>query len=879
MKKKDGFLPTALFLAALLFAFLAPLPVLAQVEIEGCVANAKGEPLKMVMVKAYEAGGKLPVGYTSTDAGGRYRLRLKSDAPRFTLKFSHVSLKAAEREVERTAGRVDVVMEETSLKLREASVRAPRVRTAGDTISYNVAQLSGEDDRNVEDVLRRIPGVSISDDGAIKYYDKSINKFYIEGLDMLSSNYQIATRNLRPDDIGEIQVLENHDPVKALKDFSFSDRAAINLRIKKRRMLRPIGSLSAGAGVAGGPEAAWSGEGVLFFIGKDRQHSVVAKANNFANDYAGETGTPGAREMLTAVSSLLPANPFGTASVETNRYVEGRAGFGSVNNLFRLSADRTLSVSADYTHGVSDFCDSKQVDYLLDDGRHVRLDEHAASGQRNQRLRARLCYTENSKEKYLQEELSVRAAYGRSLYGLSGTNAVRQRNKLDDYSVTNYLQNTRNRGKRVFDFSSVVAVAHTPSTSFSATDALADTLLVGQEAASFRFYTKEGTGFFWKTSKQTQLQLAVSADALYETLSTETDFYRPLPGNDLRGYRLQANVSLEYSLRLRVGTFRIGLPARMVGMRYLDLLSGRASSLARPYFSPSLSYEKAFGQGSHLSVNTGFSHSQGGIQTLLLQPVYTDYNTSTTMGTGDFTETHSWNSGLDFYVRSIMKGSYLKLQGTFSMVRSDRTADSRIDAECGLSSTTRQLDRSSTYRSWTASATATKNFFDIYTLLSLTTSVEGSANDNLRQGKEMTSRNVGFHLSPSAQNTFFSGVVRTVLTFRYSRLRQRAAGYEEHDNAVSARLRLNVSPAKAVQLHAEATFDYTELGQSEAVKGCFLDGGALWKAGKKWELELRARNLLNRKEYVVRRFAYSDTYTYIYRLRPAECLLSVRWMF
>ena len=54
----------------------------------------------------------------------------------------------------------------------------------------------------------------------IRYLGKSINKFYVEGLDLLKAGMAL-TRNIQAKDIATVQILENHQPVKALKDIDF----------------------------------------------------------------------------------------------------------------------------------------------------------------------------------------------------------------------------------------------------------------------------------------------------------------------------------------------------------------------------------------------------------------------------------------------------------------------------------------------------------------------------------------------------------------------------------------------------------------------------------------------------------------------------------
>ena len=121
-----------------------------------------------------------------------------------------------------------------------------QISSHGDTLLYNVAAFRSASDRNIEDVIRKLPGISVSENGTISYQGESINKFYIEGLDLLSGRYALATRNISPDDIASVSIYENHQPKKVLKDISFSEKAALNLKLKNqphaqnlRERLRP----------------------------------------------------------------------------------------------------------------------------------------------------------------------------------------------------------------------------------------------------------------------------------------------------------------------------------------------------------------------------------------------------------------------------------------------------------------------------------------------------------------------------------------------------------------------------------------------------------------------------------------------------------------
>ena len=74
-----------------------------------------------------------------------------------------------------------------------------------------------------------MPGIAINEDGSIEYQGKKINKFYIEGMDLLGGKYTQASENIDVDKVKKIQVFERHQPIKALKNTSFSEQAALNI--------------------------------------------------------------------------------------------------------------------------------------------------------------------------------------------------------------------------------------------------------------------------------------------------------------------------------------------------------------------------------------------------------------------------------------------------------------------------------------------------------------------------------------------------------------------------------------------------------------------------------------------------------------------------
>lgn len=134
------------------------------------------------------------------------------------------------------------------MKLPEVTVKMKPIRQVGDTLNYNVSSFRGKDDHYLVDVLKKLPGIEVSENGTISYRGNSINRFNIEGQDLLGNRYNQATRNLPVDAVAQVQIMENDQPIRALKDNTPSERATLNIKLKRDYKLRPFGEIQGASG-------------------------------------------------------------------------------------------------------------------------------------------------------------------------------------------------------------------------------------------------------------------------------------------------------------------------------------------------------------------------------------------------------------------------------------------------------------------------------------------------------------------------------------------------------------------------------------------------------------------------------------------------------
>ena len=183
-----------------------PCSVDAQTVIEGTVTDSLGQGVDaFVTVGPKGTGGILK--YADTDAKGHYRLEFRTTADSLTVTASGPTIGNRARIVANRSQRVDFRVREQQMELKEVTVKADKIRQHGDTLSYLVGAYQQQGDRVIGDVLKRMPGIEVSESGAIKFNGKAIKKFYVEDMDLLQGRYGLATNNINASDVASVQVL------------------------------------------------------------------------------------------------------------------------------------------------------------------------------------------------------------------------------------------------------------------------------------------------------------------------------------------------------------------------------------------------------------------------------------------------------------------------------------------------------------------------------------------------------------------------------------------------------------------------------------------------------------------------------------------------
>lgn len=372
--------------------------------VKGTVRQAEnGEILTGAIIKSVSCGGDV-LGYGITGRDGRFELVLTEQTD--TLKISLLGYRDAIY-VPPFGSEYDISLQQNVRQIQEAVVTAQKVVVAGDTIRYSVSALKRREDVVLSDMLSRIPGVEVDKQGFVKYNGLQINRFYVEGKDVLENNYNLATRNLSIEAIKEVEVLEHHQPVKLLQGVTASDRAALNIFLNEKAKRKLNWGISGGLGAATEePKVTASAKLSAFYLGKEFSSMNVGGYDDqgFAlreQDFASQAGQPyGHRDIARFLEDGVSQAPLSDRRSLFNRSRE----FSTVNQV-SFSETATLGVTLKYGADNKASESSQTAVYKSPDAEDRTLDREVNKSDGMHTASALLSFRNNGNKVYLSNQL------------------------------------------------------------------------------------------------------------------------------------------------------------------------------------------------------------------------------------------------------------------------------------------------------------------------------------------------------------------------------------------------------------------------------------------------------------------------------------------
>jgi len=226
-----------------------------QTTIKGRVFDSSlNKGLAYATVSLVQAKDSTLVTFARADSMGNFRLT-NVTAGRYLVSTSYVGyapvwypLPAITAQQPVDAG--DIYMVNNS-QLQDVSVAAkrPPVEINNDTLEFNSENFKTQPNAVVEDMLKKMPGVTVDKDGTIKVNGQTVKRVLVNGREFFTGDVKMATKNLNADAVDKVQVFDKKSDQASFTgvDDGNSEKT-INLKLKKDRNNALFGKVMAGAG-------------------------------------------------------------------------------------------------------------------------------------------------------------------------------------------------------------------------------------------------------------------------------------------------------------------------------------------------------------------------------------------------------------------------------------------------------------------------------------------------------------------------------------------------------------------------------------------------------------------------------------------------------
>ncbi len=254
--------------------------------VKGILQEAtNAQPLPDATVSVMAAKDSSLISFTLTSNSGYFEVK-KIDKGDYYLIVSYQGLETLKKSFAITAEKphVDlaiVKMEKVYKTLGEVIVvdQAP-IKINGDTIAFNANSFKTKPNATVEDLIKKLPGMTVEKDGTVKAQGENVQKVYVDGKEFFGTDPKLATKNLTADMVDQVEVFDDMSEQAKFSRIDDGSRSkAINLKLKKDRKKGVFGKAFAGYGTE---ERYDAGLTANFFKGAT-QVSLITKSNNTNN--------------------------------------------------------------------------------------------------------------------------------------------------------------------------------------------------------------------------------------------------------------------------------------------------------------------------------------------------------------------------------------------------------------------------------------------------------------------------------------------------------------------------------------------------------------------------------------------------------------------
>jgi hypothetical protein len=400
-------------------------PIAAQqtYDVSGVVVDSTGTGIRGAMVVALTRTDSVIAAFATTNNNGLYTIRRLAPGA-YILQVTAIGFSPRRRDFDITNAGVKadtVVMAATSVELAELVVSAEHIPIINkpDTLEYNADAFKTRPNANVEELLKRLPGLTVGTDGEITAQGQTVRRVLVDGKEFFGNDPKIATRNLPAQAIDRVQVFEKKSDAAEFTGIDDGqEQTTVNLVLKPEARVGYFGRAVAGLGPKPRTEADFAGSkaddprysGSLNInrFTPSTQMSILANRNNIGasgfslgGPVAFEVGGGGFRGGGGGFSETMSIGLNGSRQFATNSWIRGSYFLGTSDNRSQSITDEQLLQGANVSANRNET--STNSSNSLSHRLNLNA-QHAFNAWNQLRFRGNLSTGPNDSESYSQQQ-------------------------------------------------------------------------------------------------------------------------------------------------------------------------------------------------------------------------------------------------------------------------------------------------------------------------------------------------------------------------------------------------------------------------------------------------------------------------------------------
>ena len=259
--------------------------------------------------------------------------RLQAKPGKYVLKVTYIGYQPSYTPVQLVSAPKrmgDIVLQPDAIMLAETVVvaEAPQVQVVEDTVQFNANAYRTPQGATLEELVKKLPGAEVDDDGNVKINGKDVSKILVNGKEFFGGDVATGLQNLPVEMIEKLKTYDKKSDLARITGIDDGEEETVlDLTVKKEMNTGWFGNVD----IAGGTEDRYSMRGMMNYFRGNTQVSLIGRANN-VNDQAFSGGGGGPRWRRNSGLTTRKDIGLNFATESEKLALEGSARYNYRNN-------------------------------------------------------------------------------------------------------------------------------------------------------------------------------------------------------------------------------------------------------------------------------------------------------------------------------------------------------------------------------------------------------------------------------------------------------------------------------------------------------------------------------------------------------------------